>query len=299
MTAGPRPASLPGWRHEFSGKVRDVYAADDGRTDVVLLLATDRVSAYDHVLQTPIPGKGEVLTAISHWWFERLGDVVANHLVDPSDAPPVPAGLVPRATVARRLAMVPVECVARGYLAGSAWQEYRDRGTVAGMALPDGLAEASLLPSPLFTPATKAPSGQHDENITYEQLVDMVGEEVAGDLREATLAVYARGAQVAEGAGLLLADTKLEFGTAPDGTLVLADEVLTPDSSRYWSAADWQPGHPPPMFDKQIVRDWLTGPESGWSTASTQPPPPLPPEVVARTADRYREVLARLTGRTA
>lgn len=297
MTASPAgPDRIPGWRHEFSGKVRDVYAAE-ADPDILLLVASDRVSAYDHVLDTPIPGKGEVLTAISHWWFERLSDVVATHVVDPSAAPEVPVDLVPRSTVARRLAMVPVECVARGYLAGSAWVEYRDHGTVAGMPITEGLAEAALLPSPLFTPATKAPAGRHDENITYEQLGELVGEEVAGDLREATLSVYARGAQVAEAAGLLLADTKLEFGFDWDGRLVLADEVLTPDSSRYWSAAEWRPGRTPEMFDKQIVRDWLTSPASGWSTSSAEPPPPLPPDVVERTAERYREVLTRLTGR--
>lgn len=289
--------SPPGWRPLFSGKVRDVLVS---RSDpsVLLLVASDRVSAYDHVLSTPIPGKGAVLTAMSRWWVDRLADVAPNHLVDPASpgVPPVPAGTADRATVVRRLDMVPVECVARGHLAGSGWREYRETGRVTGIRLPPGLLEASRLPEPVFTPATKAPAGEHDENISFDELVARVGGDVADRLRELTLAVYRRGAQIAESAGLLLADTKLEVGAVPggDGTLVLADEVLTPDSSRYWDAAGWSPGSTPPMFDKQIVRDWLTGPESGWSVDSAEAPPPLPDHVVARTAARYREVFDRL-----
>lgn len=289
--------SLPGWRPLFSGKVRDVHVAGSDPS-VLLLVASDRVSAYDHVLATPIPGKGAVLTAISRWWFERLADLVPNHVVDhmTPGVPPVPADVAERATVVRRLEMVPVECVARGYLAGSGWREYREAGAVTGIRLPVGLHEASQLPEPVFTPATKAPAGEHDENITFDDLVSRVGGDLADRLRELTLAVYRRGAEVARSAGLLLADTKLEFGVVPggDGSLVLADEVLTPDSSRYWDAAGWTPGSTPPMFDKQIVRDWLTGPESGWSVDSGDQPPGLPEHVVQRTAARYQEVVDRL-----
>lgn len=292
---GPRP--LPGWRPLFSGKVRDVHVAACDPS-VLLLVASDRVSAYDHVLATPIPGKGEVLTAMSRWWCERVADIAPTHLVDPADprVPPVPAGTRPRATVARRLDMVPVECVARGHLAGSAWREYRETGAVTGIRLPSGLREASRLSEPLFTPATKAAVGEHDVNIPFDALVARVGGDVAERLRDLTLAVYRRGVEVAAAAGLLVADTKLEFGVVPagDGSLVLADEVLTPDSSRYWEADGWEPGSTPAMFDKQIVRDWLTGPGSGWSIASHEPPPPLPEHVVRRTAARYREVLHRL-----
>jgi phosphoribosylaminoimidazole-succinocarboxamide synthase len=291
------PGPLPGWRPLFSGKVREVLAAASDPS-VLLLVASDRVSAYDHVLATPVPGKGAVLTAMSRWWADRLADVVPNHLVDPAAAgvPPVPGEVAERATVVRRLDMVGVECVARGHLAGSAWREYRETGAVTGIRLPPGLAEASRLPEPVFTPATKAPFGEHDENISFDELVERVGGGMAERLREVTLAVYRRGAGLAAAAGLLLADTKLEFGVVPggDGALVLADEVLTPDSSRYWDAAGWEPGRTPAMFDKQIVRDWLTGPESGWSPRSPEPPPPLPAHVVRRTAARYREVFDRL-----
>ncbi|MGF1647585.1 MAG: phosphoribosylaminoimidazolesuccinocarboxamide synthase [Kineosporiaceae bacterium] len=290
-------ARLPGWSPLFSGKVRDVHVSESD-PGLLLLVASDRVSAYDHVLPTSVPGKGAVLTEMTRWWCEQLADVVPNHLVAPGTpgVPPVPAGIAERAAVARRLDMLPVECVARGYLAGSAWREYRESGAVTGVRLPAGLVEAARLPEPIFTPATKAPAGEHDENISFDELVARVGGGLAQRLRDLTLAVYRRGAGTAERAGLLLADTKLEFGVVPDGAgeLVLADEVLTPDSSRFWDAAGWAPGRPPPMFDKQIVRDWLTGPESGWSPGSGQPPPPLPDAVTARTAARYREVSGRL-----
>jgi phosphoribosylaminoimidazole-succinocarboxamide synthase len=288
---------VPGWTPLFSGKVRDVHVAE-GDPGLLLLVASDRVSAYDHVLPTPVPGKGAVLTAMTRWWCDRLVDVVPNHLVPAGTrgVPPVPAELAERATVARRLGMVPVECVARGYLAGSAWREYRATGAVTGIRLPAGLTEASRLPEPVFTPATKAPAGEHDENIGFDELVRRVGGALAESLRDLTLAVYRRGAVTAERAGLLLADTKLEFGVVPggDGRPVLADEVLTPDSSRFWDTAGWAPGRTPPMFDKQIVRDWLAGPASGWSPDSSDPPPPLPDDVVTRTAARYREVFDRL-----
>lgn len=292
----PTPPDLPGWTHRFSGKVRDVYAPasphPDG--DVLLLVASDRVSAYDHVLPTPVPGKGAVLTALSRWWFERLADIVPNHLVDA----PAPTEVADRAVVVRALDMVPVECVARGYLSGSGTQEYLAGGAVCGVALPPGLVEGSRLPQPVFTPATKAAVGDHDENVTFDVVVEQVGRETAEDLRRITLAVYARAAEVAERAGILVADTKLELGRLADGdgTLVLGDEVLTPDSSRFWPVDDWRPGRTQPSLDKQVVRDWLTSPASGWDRDGDTPPPALPVDVVERTAAGYREVYRRLTG---
>lgn len=289
----------PGWTAAFSGKVRDVYTATSD-PDVLLLVATDRVSAFDHVLRPGIDGKGVVLTAMSRWWFARLASVCPNHLLTGAAlaaAPGVPGALAERSMVARRLEMVEVECVARGYLAGSAWAEYRASGTVAGHRLPAGLVLGSRLPEPMFTPATKAPSGEHDENITTAELASLVGAGTTAELERLTLAAYGVGHEVAAGAGLVLADTKFEFGRDPrTGELVLADEVLTPDSSRYWAADTWRPGRPMPQYDKQIVRDWLAGADSGWSPDSAAEPPPLPPAVVEATAARYRQVLERLTG---
>lgn len=285
---------LPGWTHVYSGKVRDLYepAADSG-TDpaLVLVVASDRISAYDHVLPTPIPDKGAVLTALSLWWFETLG--VAHHVVSTD----VPAAVAGRAMVCRRLAMYPIECVARGYLAGSGLAEYRDGGAVCGVPLPPGLVEGSKLPQPIFTPATKADLGEHDENVTFEKAAAAVGEDAAGRLRDLTLQLYLRAAEIAAERGIVLADTKFEFGRVP-GTdeIVLGDEVLTPDSSRYWPAESWEPGRPQPSFDKQFVRDWLTSPESGWDRRGELPPPPLPADVVERTRDRYVEAYERLTG---
>jgi phosphoribosylaminoimidazole-succinocarboxamide synthase len=267
-----------------SGKVRDVYA--DG--DDLILVASDRVSVYDVVLPTPIPDKGAVLTRLSLWWFSRLADLVPNHLLDG----PVPAEWAGRATRVRRLEMVPVECVARGYLAGSGWADYRKTGRIVDVPLPAGLVEGDRLPEPVFTPSTKAPQGAHDEPIGFADVVSLVGAERAAELRDLTLAVYARGAAVAAGAGILLADTKLEFGVAPDGTLVLADEVLTPDSSRFWPADRWAPGGAQPSYDKQFVRDWAAG--TGWDR--TPPAPEVPAEVVAATRARYVEAYERLTG---
>ena len=292
----PPAPDVPGWTHVSSGKVRDVYApATDspwaGR-DVLLVVASDRISAYDHVLPTPVPDKGRVLTALSAWWFEQLDDIVANHLVS-LDVPDVVAG---RAMICRRLRMHPVECVVRGYLTGSGLAEYRENRRVCGVALPEGLTEASRLPEPVFTPAAKAELGDHDENIPFSRVVAMIGEEPAAALREVSLALYARAAAIARDRGIILADTKFEFGVGPSGGLVLGDEVLTPDSSRFWPADQWVPGRVTPSFDKQYVRDWLASPASGWDRSSRQVPPALPADVVERTRARYLEAYERLTG---
>ena len=276
-------------KHLYSGKVREVYETDDG---VLLLVATDRVSAYDHVLATPIPDKGKILTQLSLWWFGQLADVVPNHLVTAD----IPAEFAGRAMACRKLSMVPVECVARGYLTGSALAEYRRAGAVCGVALPPGLVEASRLPEPVFTPATKAPRGEHDENISAAAVAATVGADVASELERITLEVYRRGAAVAGAAGLIVADTKIELGFDTEGRLLLADEVLTPDSSRFWPADQWQPGRPQRSFDKQIVRDWLDSPEAGWQRRDTEPPP-LPGHVVERTRASYIEAYQRITGR--
>jgi phosphoribosylaminoimidazole-succinocarboxamide synthase len=268
-----------------SGKVRDVYA--DGGD--LLLVASDRVSVYDVVLPTPIPDKGKILTALSLWWFERLAQVVPNHVISASDVPPEFAG---RAIRCRRLQMLPVECIARGYLAGNGLASYRDTGAVSGVPLPPGLAEGSRLPEPIFTPTTKAPPGQHDEFITLGDVTSGLGEATAGRLRELTLAVYRRGHEIALARGIIIADTKLEFGLDRDGAIVLADEVLTSDSSRFWPAGDWQPGRPQRAFDKQIVRDWSA--TLDWDR--TAPGPQIPPDVVAATQRRYAEAYQRLTG---
>jgi phosphoribosylaminoimidazole-succinocarboxamide synthase len=269
-----------------SGKVRDLYA--DG--DDLLLVASDRISIYDVVLPTPIPDKGALLTQLSLWWFERLGDLVPNHVVSATD---VPAEFAGRAIRCRRLEMLPVECIARGYLVGMGLQEYRERGSVSGIELPPGLVEGSRLPEPIFTPTTKAPVGEHDEFMTFDDVVDLVGAGTAERLRALTLAVYARGAEVAAGGGILVADTKLEFGTDATGTIVLGDEVLTPDSSRFWPADEWSPGRPQHAYDKQFVREWSAGLD--WDR--TPPGPPVPPDVVEATRDRYAQAYERITGR--
>jgi phosphoribosylaminoimidazole-succinocarboxamide synthase len=289
----PDVPTLPGYRHLYSGKVRDLYEPVDDPSRV-LVVASDRISAYDWVLPTPIPGKGEVLTRLSLWWFDRLADLVPNHLVSAADVPEQVRG---RAMLCRRLTMLPVECVARGYLTGSGLADYRDTGAVCGIDLPPGLVDGSRLPEPLFTPASKADLGEHDENITFDDVARLVGPADADELRRLTLAVYARAEAVARDRGVVLADTKLEFGRlAGDEHLVLGDEVLTPDSSRFWPAEDWQPGRAQPSFDKQFVRDWLTSPASGWDRHSGSPPPPLPSDVVERTQQRYLEAYRRLTG---
>ncbi len=269
-----------------SGKVRDVYA--DGND--LVLVASDRISIYDVVLRTPIPDKGALLTQLSLWWFDRLGDLVPNHVVSATD---VPAEFAGRAIRCRRLEMLPVECIARGYLVGMGLQEYRKNGTVSGIALPPGLVEGSRLPEPIFTPTTKAPIGEHDEFMTFADVVDLVGADTAGRLRELTLAVYARGAEIAARGGILVADTKLEFGTDAAGAIVLGDEVLTSDSSRFWPADRWAPGGPQHAFDKQFVREWSAGLD--WDR--TPPGPEVPPEVVAATRARYVEAYELITGR--
>jgi phosphoribosylaminoimidazole-succinocarboxamide synthase len=267
-----------------SGKVREVYA--DG--DDVILVASDRVSVFDVVLPTPIPGKGEILTQLSLWWFERLADVAPNHVISVTD---VPAEFAGRAMRCRRLEMLPVECIARGYLAGLGLREYEASGAVSGVRLPPGLAEGSRLPEPIFTPTTKAAVG-HDEFITFGDVADQVGQPIANELRRITLEVYRRGADLAARRGIIVADTKLEFGQLGDGTLVLADEALTPDSSRFWPAAQWAPGRPQYAFDKQVVRDWAAG--TGWDK---QPPgPQIPPEIVRAARGRYTEIYERITG---
>ena len=278
---------LPGFTFLTAGKVRDLYTVD-GRDDLLLLVADDRVSAFDRVLPTPIPGRGALLTSLTRWWFERLPDV-PNHLAD--GAVPVPASVADRAMLVRRLSMHPVECVVRGYVTGSGYAEYRERGSISGVALPAGLEDGDRLPEPIFTPATKAAVGDHDENIAFERAAELVGAETAEAVRSASLDVYRRAAEVAAERGVLLADTKLEFGADPaTGGLVLGDEVLTPDSSRYWDAAAYADGRRGVSFDKQIVRDWL---RAHWDGAGE--PPALPDEVVRRTADRYRELVERLT----
>ena len=269
-----------------SGKVRRLYHWPDDR---ILMVATDAISAFDHVLPTPIPDKGAILTGLSLWWFDQLADLVPNHVVSTD----VPAEVAGRALVVEKLAMVPVECVARGYLTGSGWAEYQASRSVCGVPLPDGLLDGSKLPEPIFTPAIKAPMGEHDENVDYATVAGLHGEALASRLRDATLAIYARAAELAAARGIILADTKFEFGLRPDGTLVLADEVLTPDSSRFWDAAAWQPGRSLPSFDKQYVRDWLAH-DSGWDRVSA--PPALPDAVVAATRERYLEAFRRLTG---
>ena len=283
-------AQIPGAEHVHSGKVRDLYRLGDGN---LLMVASDRISAYDFALEPGIPDKGAILTQMSLWWFERLTDLVPNHVVSTD----VPAAVAGRAVICEPLRMFPVECVARGYLTGSGLADYRATGAVCGVDLPPGLEDGSRLPEPIFTPATKAAIGEHDENVSFDAVVDTVGREVAETLRSLTLQVYARAEEVARDRGIILADTKLEFGARPDGTIVLADEVLTPDSSRFWPADAWEPGHPQPSFDKQFVRDWLTSPESGWDRSSDTPPPPLPDEVVKQTRARYVEAYERLTGR--
>ncbi len=291
----PDAPPIEGATHLHSGKVRDLYRLEDGH---LLMVASDRISAYDFVLDSTIPDKGEILTRMSLWWFDQLADLVPNHVVSTD----VPAEVRGRAVVCEELAMYPVECVARGYLTGSGLLDYQSTGQVCGVSLPRGLVDGSRLPEPVFTPATKAALGDHDENVSFEAVVSDIGGEAAAELRDLTLLVYGRAEQLARERGIILADTKLEFGTRPGsnggagGEIVLGDEVLTPDSSRYWPADEWQPGRTQPSYDKQIVRNWLTSPESGWDRASGDRPPPLPEAVVERTRSRYVDAFELLTG---
>jgi phosphoribosylaminoimidazole-succinocarboxamide synthase len=289
----PPAPPIDGTEPVHSGKVRDLYRIVEGEhAGRLLMVATDRISAYDFVLDSTIPDKGSILTRMSLWWFDQLADLVPNHVVSTD----VPGQLAGRAVICEELTMFPVECVARGYLTGSGLLDYRASGEVCGIALPDGLDDGSRLPEPLFTPATKAALGDHDENVAYDAVAATVGDQAASRLRDLTLAVYARAEELARERGIILADTKLEFGARPEGTIVLADEVLTPDSSRFWPAAAWAPGRSQPSYDKQIVRDWLTSAESGWDRASGEPPPALPQAVIDRTRARYVEAFELLTG---
>jgi phosphoribosylaminoimidazole-succinocarboxamide synthase len=288
----PEPIQVPGLVHLHTGKVRELYQNEAG--DLVMV-ASDRTSAFDWVLPTEIPDKGRVLTQLSLWWFDQLADLVPNHVLSTELPPDAPADWAGRTLVCKSLTMVPVEAVARGYLTGSGLLEYNDSRTVCGLALPEGLVDGSELPAPIFTPATKAAVGEHDENVSYEEVARQVGAETAAQLRQTTLAVYGRARDIARDRGIILADTKFEFGFEGD-TLVLADEVLTPDSSRFWPADLWEPGHAQPSFDKQFVRDWLTSDASGWDRKSELPPPPLPEEIVTATRAKYVEAYERLTG---
>ncbi|WP_119726519.1 phosphoribosylaminoimidazolesuccinocarboxamide synthase [Thermomonospora amylolytica] len=282
-------------KHLHSGKVRDLYELPGGE---LLMVARDTISAYDFVLDSPIPDKGRILTQLSLWWFERLADVLPNHVISTDLPDGAPAEWRGRVMVVRRLEMVPVECVARGYLTGSGLKEYQRTGSVCGVPLPGGLVDGSKLPEPVFTPTTKAAVGDHDEPMTFAEVAAEVGADVARRLREITVEVYRRGAELAAERGIIVADTKIELGWSPEGELVLADEVLTPDSSRFWPADQWRPGRSQPSFDKQFVRDWLVSPESGWDRSSGQAPPPLPPQIVERTRAKYVEAYERITGRT-
>ncbi|WP_315913932.1 phosphoribosylaminoimidazolesuccinocarboxamide synthase [Arthrobacter sp. lap29] len=312
----PAAPALPGWTHVYSGKVRDLYIPNPsalpgdpagspgavrtpfaGRDDVVLVVASDRISAFDHILVSEIPDKGAILTGLSLWWFEQLN--VPNHLVATTVEDGVPAAVAGRAMVCKKLQMFPIECIARGYLTGSGLIEYRASQTVCSLPLPAGLEDGSRLAEPIFTPSAKAEVGEHDENISFAQMVQTVGEHSSEALRTLTLEIYSRAEEIARERGIILADTKVEFGTDPaTGVITLGDEVLTPDSSRFWDAELWAPGQAQPSFDKQYVRDWLISPESGWDRASDTPPPVLPADVIERTRARYVEAFERLTGAT-
>lgn len=278
---------MNGWELDYSGKVRDLYRSAQ-HPDQVLMVASDRISAFDHVLEPGIPHKGELLTQLSLWWFDQL-DGVPNHLV-PGGVEAIPSAVAGRSMMVRTLKMFPVECVVRGYLAGSGWAEYQASGSICGVELPAGLEFGGRLPHPIFTPAFKAPLGEHDENITFDRMVELVGAEAAEALRDVSVDIFTRASTIAEERGLILADTKFEFGTDADGTITLADEVLTSDSSRYWDAAAWANGERKASFDKQVVRNWLT---EHWDGEGT--PPRIPDDVVAVTAARYRELITRLT----
>ena len=310
MTATPenrgyatKTLDLPGWTHVYSGKVRDLYEPADESIlqrvgqECVLVVASDRISAYDHVLSSEIPDKGRILTQLSLWWFDQLG--VEHHVLGSTVEDGVPAEVEGRAMICKKLDMFPVECIARGYLTGSGLQEYKASGTVCNIPLPEGLVDGSRLERPIFTPSAKALIGEHDENITYDAVVALVGDDIAARLSELTLKIYTTAEKVARERGIILADTKVEFGyDAVSGSITLGDEVLTPDSSRFWDAATYKPGQAQPSYDKQYVRDWLTSAESGWDKSSDTPPPALPAEVVERTRGRYVEAYEKITGKT-
>ncbi len=289
-----RPA-LTDYEHLASGKVRELYRID---ADHLLFVASDRISAFDYILASDIPDKGRILTAMSVFFFDFLERTLGapNHLAGPADDERIPQQVLGRALVVKRLEMMPVECVARGYLTGSGLIDYRRTGAVCGIELPEGLTEASKFVEPLFTPATKAELGQHDENVSYDAVVDLVGADLAAQLKDRTLKIYEAAAAHALTKGIIIADTKFEFGVDERGSVVLADEVFTPDSSRYWPADSYEVGVVQPSFDKQFVRNWLTGPESGWDRGGDAAPPPLPPDVVAATRARYIEAYERISG---
>ena len=287
----PAAPVIEGATHLHSGKVRDLYRLTEGEyAGNLLMVASDRISAFDHILSPGIPDKGEILTRMSLWWFEQLG--VPHHVLSTD----VPSAVKGRAVICRSLDMFPVECVARGYLTGSGLLDYRATGEVCGIALPAGLEDGSRLPEPIFTPATKAELGEHDENVSYDAVVATVGEADAAELKKLTLDVYGRAEAIARERGIILADTKFEFGRDDEGRILLADEVLTPDSSRFWPADEWQPGRSQPSYDKQIVRNWLLSDESGWDRSGDTPPPTLPQHVIELTRARYLEAYERLTG---
>jgi phosphoribosylaminoimidazole-succinocarboxamide synthase len=280
-------SEAPALEHLSSGKVRDIYAVGEDR---LLLVASDRISTYDVVHPTPIPDKGKVLTGLTNFWLERSADVCPNHLVSFTDVPEEHRG---RAMLVERLEMVPVECVVRGYITGSGWKDYQATGEICGIELPEGLEESEQLPEPIFTPATKADIGDHDENVDFDRAAEIIGDRgLLEELRRLSIAIYELGAAHARERGIILADTKFEFGRRPDGTIVLGDEVLTPDSSRFWPADGYEPGHGQPSFDKQYVRDWASG--SGWD--KTPPAPALPDDVIARTRELYVDAYERITG---
>ena len=306
LPANPSPLALPGYAHVYSGKVRELYAPIEESTgaprrDRLLLVATDRISAYDHILDSEIPDKGKVLTQLSLWWFDQLTDIIPNHVISTE----VPDAVAGRALLVQRLDMVPIECIGRAHLTGSGLDEYRQTSSVCGVSLPPGLGDGSLLPSPIFTPTTKAPIGEHDQPMTFAQVEDQIGMPLAAGVRDLTTAILARGHEIAAERGILLADTKVEFGldpSRPDAAgspaIVLADEVLTPDSSRFWPAASWRPGRAQVSYDKQFVRDWLTSAASGWDRSSGETPPALPDEIIDATRSKYIEAFESLTGRT-
>jgi phosphoribosylaminoimidazole-succinocarboxamide synthase len=280
--------TIAGWKHVYSGKVRDLYESEKASlSDLILIVASDRISAFDNILDPAIPGKGENLTAVTNFWFEKLP--VANHLATGIE---VPKEVLGRATVAKKLSMYPIECVVRGYISGSGYKEYLTTGAICGVKLASGLQDGDKLPTPIFTPAFKAELGSHDENITFERVIEIVGEDIAGKLRELSLSVFETASLIADKAGLILADTKFEFGADPaTGQMVLGDEVLTPDSSRYWDKAAYEAGNRGISFDKQIVRNWLL---ENWDPESGSKPPVLSSEVVARTSSRYTELREKL-----